>query len=267
MEKIKKQSLDKYYTTNIFLKRPEKYRELKEISDQYKKMIPMGSGSSYVPASFGKDNLSILMTRFNKIIEFDKTNKTITVEAGVKISELLQFTLKDKLWVPQIPGYPSITLGGIIATNSHGKSSAFHGTIRNQVMEILLYHKTHGWLTLSKDKNKTIFDLTIGGFGLTGIIVQIKLKLENFIGYNFKTSLIKTNSLSDTIEKFSDDSKEIYQYSWNRSDNAKRLGQGFIFKNEIHKIENSFIDTKKLNFETSKLNSNFRYNICFTIEF
>ena len=63
-------------------------------------------------------------------------NKTITVEAGIKISELLQFTLKNKLWIPQIPGYPSITLGGIVATNAHGKSSAFHGTIRQQIKEI-----------------------------------------------------------------------------------------------------------------------------------
>ena len=74
MEKIKKQSVDKYYATNIFLKRPEKYRELKEISDRYKKMIPMGSGSSYVPASFGKDNLSILMTRF-KFLDLNTKNE------------------------------------------------------------------------------------------------------------------------------------------------------------------------------------------------
>lgn len=269
MEKIKIQSLDRNYTTNIFLKRPEKYRQLKEISDQYEKMIPMGSCSSYVPASFGKDNLSILMTKFNKIIEFDKINKTITVEAGVKISDLLQFTLKDRLWIPQIPGYPSITLGGIIATNSHGKSSAFHGTIRNQIKEILLYHKTNGWIKLSKDENKTIFDLTIGGFGLTGIIVQVKLKLEDFIGYNFKTSLIKTNSLRDTIQNFSEDSKEIYQYSWNRSDNIKHLGQGFIFKNEINKTENSFSDIKKLNFKKNKLHTNLKFNFWnkFSIKF
>ena len=261
MEKIKIQSLDKNYSTYTFLKRPEKYRELKKISDQFKKMIPMGSCSSYVPASFGKDNLSILMTKFNKVIEYDKINKTITVEAGTKISELLEFTLKDKLWIPQIPGYPSITLGGMIATNSHGKSCAFHGTIRNQIIEILLYHKTHGWIKLSKDENKTIFDLTIGGFGLTGIIVQVKLKLEDFIGYNFKTSLIKTHSLTDTIQNFSDENKEIYQYSWNRSDNIKCFGQGFIFKNEINNEENLFIDTKKLNSETSKLDNNFRFNI------
>ena len=84
MEKIKIQSLDKNYSTYTFLKRPEKYRELKKISDQFKKMIPMGSCSSYVPASFGKDNLSILMTKFNKVIKYDKINKTITVKLALK---------------------------------------------------------------------------------------------------------------------------------------------------------------------------------------
>ena len=133
----------------------------------------------------------------------------------------------------------------------------------------MLYHKTNGWIKLSKDENKTIFDLTIGGFGLTGIIVQVKLKLEDFIGYNFKTSLIKTNSLSDTIQNFSEDSKEIYQYSWNRSDNIKHLGQGFIFKNEINKIENTFGDIKKLNFKKNKLHTNLKFNFWnrFTIKF
>ncbi len=269
MEKVKIQSLDKNYSANIFVKRPEKYRELKEISDRYEKMIPMGSCSSYVPASFCNDNLSILMTKFNKIIEFDKVNKTITVEAGIKISELLQFTLKNKLWIPQIPGYPSITLGGIVATNAHGKSSAFHGTIRQQIKEILIYHKTHGWLNLSKDENKKIFDLTIGGFGLTGTIVQVKLKLEDFIGYNFKTSLIKTNSLIDTINNFNEENKEVYQYSWNRSDNITNLGKGFIFKNEINSIENSSVDTRGLYHDTNKLESNFKFNLWnnFTIKF
>ena len=43
MEKVKIQSLDKNYSANIFVKRPEKYRELKEISDRYEKMIPIKS--------------------------------------------------------------------------------------------------------------------------------------------------------------------------------------------------------------------------------
>ena len=40
------------------------------------------------------------------------TEKLITVEAGLTLIELLNFTLRYNLWIPQIPGYPSITVGG-----------------------------------------------------------------------------------------------------------------------------------------------------------
>ena len=58
------------------------------------------------------------------------------------------------MWLPQIPGYPSITLGGAVAANTHGKSSDTHGTIRNQIKSILIFHKTHGWMKLSDRENK-----------------------------------------------------------------------------------------------------------------
>ena len=49
------------------------------------------------------------------------------------------------------------------AANAHGKSCAIHGTIRNSIKSILLFHKKHGWINLSENENKEIFDLTIGG--------------------------------------------------------------------------------------------------------
>ena len=38
--------------------------------------------------------------------------------------EFLNFTLKENLWIPS-PGYPTITIGGAVAANSHGKSCVF----------------------------------------------------------------------------------------------------------------------------------------------
>ena len=48
-----------------------------------------------------------------------------------------------------------------------------------------MFHNQNGWLNLSKDENKEIFDLTIGGLGLTGAIVNITLKLETLQNKNF----------------------------------------------------------------------------------
>ena len=129
--------VDCTFSAEIYLKRPDKYREIEEISSSLENIITMGSCNSYTAASFKKNNLSIDLTKFDRIIEFDKENKLITVEAGINFLNLFNFTLKHDLWLPQTPGYPTITLGGAVATNAHGKSCGYHVTRRIQVNKIL----------------------------------------------------------------------------------------------------------------------------------
>ena len=76
--------LTKVIQTEIFIKKPDKYREIENNSLSSDNLITMGSGYSYAAASFKKNSLSICFKKFNRIIDFDKLNKTITVEAGIE---------------------------------------------------------------------------------------------------------------------------------------------------------------------------------------
>ena len=107
----------------------------------------------------------------------------------MKIYDFLNFTLGHKLWIPQIPGYPLISIAGAVATNAHGKSCGFHGTIRNLIKKITIFHRDQGWVNLSENENKEIFELTIGGFGLTGTIIDITFQLVDFEGFSFNRIL------------------------------------------------------------------------------
>ena len=249
-EKHKLSSFDKNYSTEVYLKHPDKYKQLEKDSLKASNLISRGSGYSYVAASFRKESLSLGMKNFNRILHFDEKKKLITVESGISIIELLNFTLKFGLWITQIPGYPFISIGGAVASNVHGKSGGLHGTIRNAVKDILIFHKDHGWLNLSNENNKDIFDLTIGGYGLTGTIVSITLKLVNFEGFNFQTSINKINSINETIEFIKKNKEENnFIYSWNRIDsNLKNFGDGIIFSNQI----NPQHEEKKFNILKSK---------------
>tara|TARA_B100001175_G_scaffold98153_1_gene83210 strand:+ start:3690 stop:5018 length:1329 start_codon:yes stop_codon:yes gene_type:complete len=244
-------SFDKNYSAEIFIKKPDKYREIENNSLTNENLITMGAGYSYAAASFKKDSLSLCFEKFNRIINFDKINKTVTVEAGIKIYDFLNFTLQQNLWIPQIPGYPFITIGGAVASNVHGKSCGFHGSIRNLIKKITLFHRNHGWLKLSKEENKEIFDLTIGGFGLTGTIIDITFNLIEFEGFNFETSIEETKSSIDTIKKIENNTlSENFVYSWNRADN-KNFGKGLIFQNKIKKEVKSKM-FKKIKFKKRK---------------
>ena len=240
-------SFDRSFSSNIFFSEPDKYKLLEKVSHSSDKIINLGTNLSYSPLGFFKNSLSINIKNFNRILKFDKIKKTITVEAGLTLVELLNFTLKHNLWIPQIPGYPTISIGGAIAVNAHGKSCAVHGTIRNSIKNIFLFHKIHGWLNLSENENKEIFDLSIGGLGLTGTIVSVTFNLTNIESTNFITQKKKVNSIKESKKFILEDSKDLaYIYTWNRADNLKSFGKGLVYKNVSDKTSNVFKNFKKV---------------------
>lgn len=247
-EKHKLTSFDKSYSAEVYIKNPDKYRQLETDTLKAENLISRGGGYSYVAASFKKETLSLGMKNFNRILDFDEKNKTIKVESGITIIELLNFTLKYKLWLPQIPGYPYITIGGAVASNVHGKSGRQHGTIRNAVKDILIFNKNNGWINLSNEENKKVFDLTIGGYGLTGTIVNVNLQLASFEGFEFETSIMKINSINEAINSIKNDKdKNNLIYSWNNATPRKKnFGHGLIFCNKIlPKKETKILDLIK----------------------
>jgi decaprenylphospho-beta-D-ribofuranose 2-oxidase len=241
-------SFDKSISSNVIHTEPDKYKLLEDISLKSKKIINVGSNLSYAPLGFYKDSLSINIKKFNRVLEFNNEKKLITVEAGTTLIELLNFTLKYNLWIPQIPGYPSITIGGAVAANSHGKSCAIHGTIRKSIKSILLFHKKHGWMKLSEKENKEIFDLTIGGIGLTGTIVNVTFNLVEIESHEFITRKLKTSSIEECKNMIIQESeKSSFIYSWNRADNFETFGKGFVYKNYIKKNSKIFNMLKEYN--------------------
>ena len=99
-----------------------------------------------------------------------------------------------------------------VAANSHGKSCAIHGTIRNSIKSILLFHKKHGWMKLSENENKEIFDLTIGGIGLTGTIVSVTFKLLKIKSKKFITKKIAVNTIEECKNKILQESRKFLIY-------------------------------------------------------
>lgn len=231
LKQINISSFDKSYSSRIIFTQPTKYQEIENFSKSSKNLINLGSNYSYSPIAFHKKSTSLDFSKLNKILYFNKKKKEITVEAGLKIIDLINFLIRYNLWLPQLPGYPFISIGGAVATNVHGKSCGVDGTIKNSIKKILLFHKDLGWINLSKKKNKSLFDMTIGGLGLTGSIVSVTLKLKDFNYSNFLTTRHKVETVNETIQlikKFKK-KKNFFIYSWNDASSLNKLGRGYVF--------------------------------------
>lgn len=222
-------SFDGTEHTNVEICRPEKYDDLFHLKNQ--QLIARGAGYSYCNASVSEIALVVDMLRMNRILNFNLDQATITVESGITVGELNQFVISKGYIIPVLPGYPAITVGGSIAFNVHGKSSFLTGTFGDIIENITLFHPEKGELSLSPKSNKDIFELTIGGMGLTGIILTATIRLKRIPGGRIHLKKISVNNVHDAVQAMIDN-KDQYEfvYSWNNLNRyGNRFGQGFVY--------------------------------------
>ncbi len=178
-----------------------KYFKVKNIENiNYKRISIIGKGNSISSLPFKKGS-TLIDLEIEKKIKLRKNKRIIEVSGNMEAFKVHNFLLKKKFFFPSFPSYPMVTIGACIANCTHGISPKF-GVMRDYVKEIVLYNPNFGTKVLSKRKNSKLFNLTIGGMGLTGVIIKAKLQV-----FKLKSSYI---SISDN-KKF-DNFNDVYNF-------------------------------------------------------
>ena len=116
------------------------------------------------------------------------------------VGELVRFAVGRGAWFPVLPGHPAITVGGCVAFNVHGKSQHDVGCFSDHVVSLTLLHPDHGELVCSPNDNAGIFELTLGGMGLTGYIATITLQLQPLPGRGIRRTAHPVANLTEAVE-------------------------------------------------------------------
>jgi FAD/FMN-containing dehydrogenase len=77
-----------------------------------------------------------------------------------------------------VPGTKFVTLGGAVANDVHGKNHHVSGTFGCHVRGLTMYRSTEGYVSASRTERPELFSATVGGLGLTGIIITVILQLR-----------------------------------------------------------------------------------------
>ena len=95
--------------------------ELQEVVSKTEKIRFFGTKQSSADIAAGLENL-IDITSYNKILSFNESDYTVTVQSGVILGDLLE-AIEAKGWcIPCLPDINTITIGGALATGTHGTS-------------------------------------------------------------------------------------------------------------------------------------------------
>ena len=99
----------------------------------------------------------------------------IEVDAGTSLEEVIKFALPQGWFVPVTPGTRFVTVGGAIAADIHGKNHHRDGTFGSHVERIDLLLASGEVRSLTpRDR---LFWATVGGMGLTGIILSARVRM------------------------------------------------------------------------------------------
>lgn len=238
-----------------FLAHPESISSVQMIISRGQKnsIIARGLGKSYGDAAILKNGKVLNLSAFNNLT-LNKKENTITVGAGLSFSEILEYIIPKGYFLPVVAGTSLITVGGAIASDIHGKNHLRKGSIGKNIKSITLINGKSEIIKLSptSESNKELFWATIGGMGLTGIIIEATLSVFKISNSYLKVKTKKHSNIESIIQCMGTEDKfHEYNVAWIDSQSTKGRG---ISQHANHldniNIQNG-IKTNSLTFKTS----------------
>ncbi|MGH3607034.1 MAG: FAD-binding oxidoreductase, partial [Pseudonocardiaceae bacterium] len=197
-------------------------------------VIARGLGRSYGDPAQNAGGLVIDMTGYNRIHCLDADSGLAVVDAGVSLDALMRAALPFGLWVPVLPGTRQVTVGGAIAADIHGKNHHSAGSFGNHVRSLDLVTADGSVATLTPDDE--LFWATVGGMGLTGIIVRATIALTHVESAYFVVDTDRTANLDELMALLTDGSDDRYDYSaawFDAISTGAKLGRAVLTRGSI----------------------------------
>ncbi|NLX97718.1 MAG: FAD-binding oxidoreductase [Rhodopirellula sp.] len=174
--------------------------------------IARGLGRAYGDSALNADRGVILTRRLNRLLAFDPQSGLLECESGVSFADLARVMVPRGWFFPTTPGTKFVTVGGAIAADVHGKNHHRDGTFGNFVRRLTLLTASGEVLACSPQENADVFWATVGGMGLTGVILTAQIALMKIETAYFDVSYQRTAHLDETLERFAATDHE-YRYS------------------------------------------------------
>lgn len=190
--------------------------------------LPIGLGRSYGDCSLLEGGVYWTTEKQNSVF-IDTQNQQALCGAGVTIGELERCALNYSLFPPTVPGTEFVTIGGAVASDVHGKSHHSVGSFGNSLTEITILDASGNLKVLRPiGDSREEFWATVGGMGLTGIIVSARINLIKVESAYFNVAEVKVSSLKEMLDTISNfDSQYRYTVAWIDL-SGKFLGRGIV---------------------------------------
>jgi decaprenylphospho-beta-D-ribofuranose 2-oxidase len=192
---------------------PRNVEALRDLVLSEHSVIARGNGRAYGDSAINPV-ATIEMRHLNKMISFDPSSGQLVAESGVLLGDIIAGFL-PRGWFPMVtPGTKFVTLGGAIAADVHGKNHHKDGSFRTCVDWIEVMGADGKVHRCSRDEDPTLFDHTLGGMGLTGIILCVAIRLRPIETAWIRQTTTAAPNLKAAMAAFEASQDATYSVAW-----------------------------------------------------
>lgn len=191
-------------------------------------VIARGLGRSHGDSAGNTGGITLDLRKFDGI-QIDTESGIATLGSGVTIQKLEQESLPLGYFPFVVPGTAKVTIGGAIASDIHGKSHHMVGSFSNHLIEMkLLTSDGRERAIFPSGDTSDLFWSTVGGMGLTGIILEAKIKMHKIETSFVKVAESRTKNLDQLLTTLTDfNQRFLYTVAWVDL-SGKFVGRGVV---------------------------------------
>jgi FAD/FMN-containing dehydrogenase len=196
-------------------------------------VLPFACGRSYGDSCLNDGGALLDVAGLDRLIALDSDRGLLRCEPGVTLAQVLALIVPRGWFLPVVPGTRWVSVGGAIANDIHGKNHHRAGTFGAHVTRLELMRSSGERILCSATENPDLFRATIGGLGLTGLILWAELKLKSIPGAGIAMQSIRFPGLDGFFDLAATDADYEYTVAWvDCLARGRRLGRGIYMRGD-----------------------------------
>ena len=193
-------------------------------------LIARGLGRSYGDAAQRSGGTTVEICLTGEPEWVDHAGGLLRAPSGLSIGDLIRFADSAGLFVPVTPGTRHVTVGGAIAADIHGKDHHAVGSFGMHVERFRMIIANGDFVEVDLALDPDLFHATIGGMGLTGLIVDADIRMSSVSGNRVAVDTLRTKDLEATLAALAEsESSHRYSVAWiDLSRTGAAMGRGVV---------------------------------------
>ena len=158
---------------------PKTLSELQSVVTKAKKIKAIGSGHSFSPCAHTNETM-IKTDGLKRILEVDRKNMRVKVEAGIKLYELNESLFQLGFSLPSLGDVDRQALAGALATGTHGtgmRYGSFSDEALVHAMELVLADGSVLELSADRPSDARLLKAARLGLGVLGVVYSVTVNV------------------------------------------------------------------------------------------